>query len=171
MPQTPSFSVILHSISAADYLLHAIPLYWEQLGPKWPQVGSACNCFSLCPAQTSYPGPDSQWATLISGEATCTGVLSHLSREDSYLLRSTAFGAVDCKRRNFRLENCGHTCLHGIFCRLRQHAPRLPQSPANGKEWVLSSQVSHASSLEWMSCSLVCRGNVGSVSETLCYQQ
>lgn len=150
-----SFSVILHSIPAADYLLHAISLNEEQLGPTWPHGGSACDCFSLYPAQTPYPGPNTQRATLISGEAACAGLLSHLSWEDSYLLRSTAFGAVDCKRRNFRLENCDQPCLHGICSGCGNTLP----------DFLKALQMVRLR-MDWISGSRGRRGNVGSVSET-----
>lgn len=115
--------------------------------------------------------PCTRSASLISGEAACAGLLSHLSWEDSYLLRSTAFGAVDCKRRNFRLEKCGRPCLHGVGAGCSNALPDFLKALQTVRRRGPSPQVSDGSTLDMIVGSRGRRGNVGSVSETLRYQQ
>lgn len=111
-------------------------------------VAPLVTVFPCIPLSAPLPGPCARWATLISGEAVCTGLLSHLSWEDSYLLRSTAFGAVDCKRRNFRLEKCGRPCLHGVWAGCSNALPDFLKALQTVRTRGPSPQVSDASRLD-----------------------
>lgn len=118
----PSFSTLFSPLITFTYNFSeygAVPL-------NWPHSGSSCDCFPCIPLPRGLTQQRLSQERLHALDCWVTFRGRQPLSPKKHNIR-----AVDCKRRNSGLENCGRPCLHGVYAGC-SNAARLPQSPAAG---------------------------------------